>query len=292
MRECLAIAAALELSAEHPIARAFARIPRDGLDAGAVHTESGGVEGVVGARRYRLGTRVFATGSDAGADPAIVLAREGEPLASFTIEDAPRPELASAAAALRRLGLTMEISSGDSVAAVSRLAAHCGIEVFAARQTPSDKLEHIKALTRAGEFVAMVGDGVNDAPVLGGAGVSIAMGRGSALTLATADLILIGDSLEALPEAFALARRAARVMRQNLTWAAAYNLVSMPLAAAGLVPPWAAAIGMSSSSVLVVLNALRLMRPTRAAKRARIKAKAAANAAPLRPIALLQEAPR
>ena len=191
----------------------------------AVHTESGGVEGVVGARRYRLGTRVFATGSDAGADPAIVLAREGGSSPPSRSRMRRGPRLASAAAALRRLGLTMEISSGDSVAAVSRLAAHCGIAVFAARQSPSDKLEHIKALTRAGEFVAMVGDGVNDAPVLGGAGVSIAMGRGSALTLATADLILVGDSLEALPEAFALARRAARVIRQNLTWAAAYNLV-------------------------------------------------------------------
>ncbi len=290
--ECLAVAAALELSAEHPIARAFAPVPRDGLDARDVHTESGGVEGVVGATRYRLGTRLFAIGQDGDADTAIVLASEGRGLATFTIEDSPRPELTSVATALRRLGLTMEISSGDSATAVSRLAAHCGIEVFAARQSPSDKLEHIKALTRAGEFVAMVGDGVNDAPVLGGAGVSIAMGRGSALTLATADLILIGDSLKALPQALALARRATQIMRQNLAWAAAYNLVSMPLAAAGLVPPWAAAIGMSSSSVLVVLNALRLMRPARAAKRAGPETSAAASSTLPRPVSLLQEVPR
>jgi Cu2+-exporting ATPase len=100
-------------------------------------------------------------------------------------------------------------------------------------------------------------------PVLGGAGVSIAMSRGSALTLASADLILIGDSLTALPDAFSMARRATRVMRQNLVWAAAYNLTAMPLAAMGWVPPWAAAIGMSMSSMLVVLNSLRLIRCSR-----------------------------
>ena len=109
----------------------------------------------------------------------------------------------------------------------------------------------------------MVGDGINDAPVLGGAGVSIAMSRGSALTLASADLILIGDSLRALPDAFLLARRATRVIRQNLVWAAGYNLTAMPLAAMGWLPPWAAAIGMSMSSIVVVLNSLRLIRSGR-----------------------------
>jgi Cu2+-exporting ATPase len=106
----------------------------------------------------------------------------------------------------------------------------------------------------------MVGDGINDAPVFAGAGVSIAMSRGSALTLASADLILVGDSLRALPAAFDLARRAKRIIRQNLIWAAAYNLTAMPLAALGWVPPWVAAIGMSASSIVVVLNSLRLMR--------------------------------
>ncbi len=132
---------------------------------------------------------------------------EGD-LATFAVADEPRPESARTVAALRGQGLGIEILSGDSAVAVRRLARHCGIGNFAARRSPAQKLERVRALTSQGEFVAMVGDGINDAPVLGGAGVSVAMSRGSALTLASADLILIGDSLEALPDAFSLARRA------------------------------------------------------------------------------------
>jgi Cu2+-exporting ATPase len=253
------------------------------------------VEGIVEGRRYRIGTRSFATsaGSEVAAadDGAIVLAHDGVPLAAFTIEDSPRPESPGAVAELHRLGLSAEILSGDAPGAVSRLARRCGIETYYARQLPIDKLERVKALTRSGEFIAMVGDGINDAPVLGGAGVSIAMSRGSALALASADLILVGDSLLALPAAFRLARRANRVLRQNLLWAGAYNLVSMPLAALGWVPPWAAAIGMSSSSILVVLNALRLMRSGRPDTRRRSRAAARAlKAFPVSPSVPLREA--
>jgi P-type Cu2+ transporter len=191
------------------------------------------------------------------------LSSEDGDLATFAVAEEPRPESAGTVAALRGQGLAIEILSGDSAVAVRRLARHCGIGTFAARRSPAQKLERVRALTSQGEFVAMVGDGINDAPVLGGAGVSIAMSRGSALTLASADLILIGDSLKALPEAFSLARRATRVIRQNLVWAASYNLTAMPLAAMGWVPPWAAAIGMSMSSIVVVLNSLRLIRSGR-----------------------------
>ena len=300
--DCLDIAAALELSSEHPIARAFAGVARRSLDVSdSTVVAGGGVEGIVDGRRYRIGTRAFATyragaacdgtaapdrtvapdrtatpdrtaapdrtatpdrtaAPDLCDDAAIVLAQEGAELATFVLQDSPRPESVAAIERLREQGLGTEILSGDSLAAVSRLAQHCGISQYYARRSPADKLERVKALTRAGEFIAMVGDGINDAPVLGGAGVSIAMSRGSALTLASADLILVGDTLRALPDSFVLARRATRVIRQNLLWAGGYNLLAMPLAALGWVPPWAAAIGMSFSSILVVLNALRLMR--------------------------------
>ncbi len=269
--ECLRIAAALEAASEHPIARAFGRMQAAVGPASDVQVVPGaGLQGSVDGMRYRIGTPAFVLGALPGEaaseaqrdDGAIVLGADSGELARFTLGDWPRPESARAVAALRSVGLDVEILSGDARDAVERVAQHCGISIFAARQSPGDKLRRVQALTAQGEFVAMVGDGMNDAPVLGGAGVSIAMGRGSALTLASADLILVGDSLAALPAAVAVARRAKSIMRQNLLWAAGYNLTAMPLAALGWVPPWLAAIGMSLSSIVVVLNSLRLMRRT------------------------------
>jgi Cu2+-exporting ATPase len=264
--QCLGIAAALEAASEHPIARAFTGVVPHRQEAEGVQVvPGGGVVGLVNGTRYRIGTRAFVTGRAGAAagdpdDAAILLGSDGGLLAGFSVSDEPRPESATTVAALHRQGLQTEVLSGDSRAAVERLAKHCGIDTFAARQSPMDKLDRVRELTRSGDFVAMVGDGINDAPVLGGSGVSIAMSRGSALTLASADLILVGDSLRALPGAFALARRATRIIRQNLVWAAAYNLTAMPLAAMGWIPPWAAAVGMSTSSIVVVLNSLRLIR--------------------------------
>ena len=266
--ECMEIAAALEFESEHPIAQAFAAAPRSMRAEEVRVIVGGGVAGIVDGKAYRIGTRAFACGTaETGGlhegesdDPCIVLAGEGGELARFALTDAPRPESSRSGQCAARPGVDDRDSQRRLARRVSRLARHCGIAAFAARQSPADKLGRVNALSRAGEFIAMVGDGINDAPVLGGAGVSIAMSRGSALTLASADLILVGDSLRALPDAFLLARRATRIIRQNLFWAAGYNLLAMPLAAIGWVPPWAAAIGMSSSSILVVLNALRLMR--------------------------------
>jgi Cu2+-exporting ATPase len=272
-KDCLGIAAALEAASEHPIARAFGRRQRAAHPASEVQVVPGaGLQGTVDGTRYRIGTPAFVLSLLPGAvtdgrghdDGAIVLGTGGAELARFSVGDRPRPESARAVAALRGLGLGVEILSGDARCAVEHVAQHCGISSFAARQSPGDKLQRVQALTAQGEFVAVVGDGMNDAPVLGGAGVSVAMGRGSALTLATADLILVGDSLAALPAAIALARRAKAIMRQNLLWAAGYNLTAMPLAALGWIPPWLAAIGMSLSSIVVVLNSLRLMRRTAA----------------------------
>jgi Cu2+-exporting ATPase len=295
--ECLQIAAALEAESEHPIARAFTHIAHQGLQARDVQVVAGGgVAGLIDGRRYWIGTRAFAAergpappACAADLDDAVILLGSDEGvLAGFRVADEPRPESAQIVAAIRRQGLATEVQSGDSWAAVQKLANLCAIDTFAARRSPADKLEHVRRLGSRGEFVAMVGDGVNDAPVLGGAGVSIAMSRGSALTLASADMILVGDSLRALPGTFRLARRATRIIRQNLIWAAAYNLTAMPAAAMGWIPPWAATVGMSMSSIVVVLNSLRLIRPATPdrfeprPRSERAPGKAAGAAAPLR----------
>ena len=143
---------------------------------------------------------------------------------------------------------------------MARIAGRCGIATHAARLSPQDKLARLKELQDGGSVVVAVGDGINDAPLLRGADVAVAMGRGSALAQTSADLILVRDSIEELSHTVELARRTQRVIRQNLAWSIGYNLAALPLAALGFVPPWLAAIGMSLSSVVVVLNAMRLSR--------------------------------
>jgi Cu2+-exporting ATPase len=170
-----------------------------------------------------------------------------------------------AIAALCDLGISPQVLSGDGESIVASVADQCGVSEHFARRSPQEKLAHVQSMQQQGKRVAMVGDGVNDAPVLGGADVSIAMGRGAALSHATADLILVREDLTALPPAIAIARRTIKIARQNLVWSAAYNLGSLPLAALGYIPPWLAALGMSLSSVAVVLNAMRLLPGRRAA---------------------------
>jgi Cu2+-exporting ATPase len=272
--DALAWAAALEQLSEHPIARAFAAAATQGLRATDVEVHPGqGVAGRIGERRLRIGTRAFAatTTQGAGTGPVVpptteageswvYLGDEHGLLAAFRLSDALRPEAAACVTSLAGLGLPSEIVSGDEPGAVARIATRCGIDLRSARLAPQDKLERLKALQRDGAVVLAVGDGINDAPLLRGADVSAAMGRGSALAQTSADLILVRESLDELPHTIDLARRTQRVVRQNLGWAIGYNLLALPLAALGFIPPWAAAIGMSLSSVVVVLNAMRLSR--------------------------------
>jgi P-type Cu2+ transporter len=277
--QALAWATALEQLSEHPIARAFAVTEGPTQRAGEVRVEPGqGIEGEVGGRRLRIGTRAFAAGP--GTDRASTVHDDAEGvasrvylgdatglLASFGLADPLRPEAARCVAGLAALGLPSEIVSGDESAAVARIATRCGIDRHSARLTPQGKLERLKALQAEGTVVVAVGDGINDAPLLRGADVAVAMGHGSALAQTSADLILVRDSLEDLPYTVDLARRTQRVIRQNLAWSVGYNLAALPLAAFGLVPPWLAAIGMSLSSVVVVLNAMRLSRGTASRRR-------------------------
>jgi Cu2+-exporting ATPase len=265
---CLRIAAALELASEHPLARAFARFGNS-MRAADVRTVAGaGLEGTIDGHVYRIGTREFVaalSGAPASADATRLTGTvvslgdvQGE-LALFELQDVPRLSARFAVAGLRELGISTEILSGDDRPAVAALAAHCAIDQYFDRQSPEQKLAHVQRLQADGHRVAMIGDGINDAPVLAAADISIAMGRGAALAHASADMVLIGDDLACLPAAIRLARRTLQIARQNLIWSAVYNFGSLPLAAFGLIPPWIAALGMSLSSIAVVLNAARLL---------------------------------
>jgi len=269
----LALAAALERGSEHPIARALAGGEDGAIAVNGLRAVTGaGVEGEIDGRVWRLGRAEFvailhgtALPADlqqklGAGDTAIALGNAEGWQAFFLLSDALRPEAAAMAANLAEAGVRLSIFSGDALAAAARVGAALGISDARGGLSPEDKHAALKALQDAGETVAMVGDGVNDAPVLAQAQVSIAMGGGADLARANADVVLLGNDLQALPEGLALARRTVRIVKQNLVWAFAYNFFAIPLAMAGWVTPWMAGIGMSASSLLVVLNALRLQR--------------------------------
>ncbi len=203
------------------------------------------------------------TTGDGENDPGathVFLAREGALLARFALADTLRPGARALVEGLRGHGIGITIASGDSAAAVERVARTLGVAHHFARLSPEEKLGEAARLSARGERVLMLGDGVNDTPALAGAHVSVAMGRGAAAAAARADAVLIGDDPGRLLAALDIARHARRIVKQNLAWALGYNLVALPLAATGVVPPWAAAIGMSLSSLAVAGNALRLGR--------------------------------
>jgi Cu2+-exporting ATPase len=263
-RRCLQVAAGLERISTHPIARAFRRVV-DPLPAPAeAGGEAGeGIEGSFDGIRYRLGRRDFVAaiaGTASGVDAGTYLGRDGEWLAEIEISDALRPGAHAAVERIARQGIAIEIASGDHPAAVARIASQAGIADYHARLRPEDKMALVKTREAGGETVLMVGDGINDAPVLAAASVSIAMGAGTSLAQTSAGAVLMTPDLDIIPTAIETARKTVGVIRQNLGWAVAYNFVALPLAALGYIPPWAAAIGMSASSLLVVANAMRLRR--------------------------------
>ncbi len=265
--ECLAIGAALERGSEHPVARVLARHGNDAVVAHELVATAGrGVAGVIDGRRFRIGTFTYvAPCNDTPAPSApelseVLLGDEQGLIARFRFADAPRRDAPEAVKGLAALGLHLQLLSGDSPGVVARAAEALGIPRAEGGLRPEGKLARMRALQEQGAVVAAVGDGVNDAPVLAGAQVSLAMGGGTQLAHASADMILLSESLPVLTEGVRVARRTLRVIRQNLAWAVTYNALAVPLAAAGWVAPWMAAIGMSASSLIVVLNALRLAR--------------------------------
>ena len=255
----LAIAAALERDSGHPLAAAFSDDGSAAVTATQVEAIPGrGIQGIVDGDLWRLGRADFAAGQN--DDGALWLGDGHRASARFQLEEHARSDAAQALAALRAQGLRLHLASGDGEAAVRRMATTLGLDDAHARQSPEDKLALVRHLQAEGRVVAMIGDGLNDAPVLAGADVSIAMGEGASLAHRAADLVTTGGSLQRIPIAVRLARGTQRVIRQNLWWAAGYNLLALPLAAAGMVTPWLAALGMALSSLAVTLNALRLAR--------------------------------
>ncbi|WP_313303735.1 heavy metal translocating P-type ATPase [Stutzerimonas balearica] len=263
---CLGLAAALENRSEHPIARAFGRAPQP---ADSVDSVPGlGLEGRVGGRQLRIGQASFVAALYAGEAPPIpgdqgqwlLLADTTGPLAWFVLDDRLRDDALALLAACRKRGWKTLLLSGDSSPMVGRIAEELGIDEARGGLTPADKLVRLQAMQAAGARVLMLGDGVNDVPVLAAADISIAMGSATDLAKTSADAVLLSNRLQSLVSAFQVARRSRRIIIENLAWASLYNGLILPFAAVGWVTPLWAALGMSASSLLVVLNALRLTR--------------------------------
>ena len=277
--EALAVAQALERQSEHPVARAILRCP---LSDGLPHIRVGQRVNRVGhgvSAQIDIGgkTLVWALGragfvaETAGALPpdAAHIAHDGSMVflgnsegfqTAFLLEDGIKDGAAGMAAELKKRGMRLHLLSGDRTAAVAHIAAQLGLDEYRAEAAPEDKLAYVEGLQRQGRKVLMVGDGINDAPVLARADVSAAVAGGADVARDGADVVLLGDDMGVLPLMIDQAVRTRAVIRQNLSWASAYNIIAVPLAVLGYVKPWIAALGMSASSLLVLGNALRLLK--------------------------------
>ncbi len=279
--EALAIAAAVARQSLHPASRALVaaaaqcdavddsawdiaevtEIPGSGLCAqlrardgsqGLRTVRLGSAEHVGQPQSARDGLQVFMTLDEGGAAK--------QTWARFDLEEQLRSDLHASLRALTQAGIGVQILSGDHASSVARVAQRAGIDAWRGGCTPADKLSAIRALQAGGHRVAMVGDGLNDGPVLAAAHASFAFGSAVPLTSLRSDFVVLGGQLPLIAQSVLLARRTLRIVRQNLMWAAGYNAVSVPLAIAGLMPAWLAGLGMAASSLLVVLNSARLAR--------------------------------
>ncbi|GHT96590.1 cation-transporting P-type ATPase [Betaproteobacteria bacterium] len=277
--QALILAASLEQASEHPLAQALKRAAHERYPEATLaqvkdaQAETGqGISGEIAGRRLYIGRPdyVFAHSAPAGSgdwqawqaagDTVLALGDEASVLAFFRLGDDLRPEAKALIADLQASGCRTLLMSGDATPVAERVAAELGMDAVQGAMSPQAKRDAVKTLQAEGAIVAMVGDGVNDAPVLAQAQVSIAMGSGAQLARTQADLVLLSENLEHLRAGIQKSRFTLAVIRQNLTWAFLYNILALPLAIVGLVPPWAAGIGMSASSLLVVLNALRIQK--------------------------------
>ncbi len=270
--DCLAIAAALEQGTMHPIAKALSTAGPPALALrNSKHHAGLGVEAELDDHVYRLGRPEFVVAAHKAPAPwqrpvlpsgssIAMLGDESRCLALFVFGDELRPDAGEFIEALQRAGKRVHLLSGDRDETVGQIAAALGIETATANASPQTKLGYVQALQRERRVVAMIGDGINDAPVLAQASVSIAMGDGAWMAQRQADAVLLSGRLGDLRAAFDTSARTLAIIRENLLWALAYNLTAVPLAALGMVTPWMAGIGMSASSLVVILNSLRLLR--------------------------------
>ncbi|MFM5139335.1 heavy metal translocating P-type ATPase [Aeromonas rivipollensis] len=265
--ECLAIAHALEAYSEHPIARAFrSKGAEDAVLPAASEVTpviGHGIQGRIAGKHYRIGSArwlALADEQEATQGLAIYLADETGPLARFTLADTVRADAGALIQAFKAAGLQTTILTGDSSPQADAVARELGVDELVKGVTPDGKLAYLKAREAAGDISIMVGDGINDAPVLAGAHASFAMAGGTDLAKNSADAILLADDLSRLLTARALALRTRRIIQENFAWSIGYNLLVLPLAASGWLPPYLAAAGMSLSSLIVVTNSMRLNR--------------------------------
>lgn len=273
-QRCLQLAASLEQTSSHPLAQALVdaalELPRLPVSDES-HETGGGIEAVIDGRTLRIGHADYVsklvgaialpeTSPASSAATPLYLGEQGHWLARFDISDALREDALQAINQLKALGCKVSLLSGDDLLVVQEIARQLGIDDAVGRETPQTKLARVAALQADGRVVCMVGDGINDAPVLAHAQVSVAMGEGTELARTQADCVLLGQHLQVLPAAIRLSRSTRKTIRENLWWAIIYNAIALPVAMGGFLTPWLAGIGMSFSSLWVVLNSLRLQR--------------------------------
>ncbi len=266
------LAAGLESVSEHPFAQAIMNVSTEPLDFDSISSETGrGISAYIDGVNFRIGTLSFineildennntflSMDNNSSSNSVVYFASSNHCLALFEFKDESRAESFETIKTIKSLGIEVSLLSGDNQSVVEAIGKELDITELKAEQQPSDKLAEVQKLQSKGYVVAMLGDGVNDAPVLAAADVSIAMGSGTQLAQASADMVLLSENLSLVPEAIALSRRMQHIVYQNFSWAILYNIIAIPIASMGWITPWMAAIGMSMSSLLVVLNALRL----------------------------------